>query len=216
MAPTSSDTGCAPTSSRRVNTHSGSTGSAARRSTRTKTTSNTQPADERRRCSIGELHAQACPPSSSPRMSSAQPAVSRTGAGVVDRCWRARPLSRAKCADQHHGREQAERDVDEEDPPPATGTRRTPRRASGRPPPTCPRRWPGSPGPWPARRACRCRRRWSCSSAGRPRRPDPAPRGTRSARACSRRTRTGPSRRRNRPMPSSITGLRPTVSASLP
>ena len=52
-------------------------------------------------------------------------------------------------------------------------SRRRRRPGSDRPPRRWPRRWRCSPAPWRAPRGCRCRRRWSCPSAGRLRRRAP-------------------------------------------
>ena len=64
-----------PTSTRRLKTHSGSTGSGARRSTSTNATSATAPTMKTAKLT-GEPQSHATPPSSSPRMSSENPAVS--------------------------------------------------------------------------------------------------------------------------------------------
>ena len=62
--------------SRRLNTHSGSTGSAARRSTSTKATSRTAPPANTAMLA-GERHAHAWPPSRTPRRTRVMPLVSR-------------------------------------------------------------------------------------------------------------------------------------------
>jgi hypothetical protein len=62
-------------SSGRPSTHNGSTGSAARRSTSTNATSSTSPAPNTPN-EVGEIHAHALPPSSTPSSSRVRDAVS--------------------------------------------------------------------------------------------------------------------------------------------
>src|SRR6195952_1868074 len=74
-APTANETALPPSTTLRWKTHSGRTGSAALRSTNTKTTSEIRPTTKIEMLT-GESQAQASPPSSSPRISSEQPTVS--------------------------------------------------------------------------------------------------------------------------------------------
>ena len=76
-APTPSAMRLVVSSSRRLSTQSGSTGSAARRSTNTNATSSTAPTAKTAML-VGEDHAHAWPPSSTPRMSRVIAPVSRT------------------------------------------------------------------------------------------------------------------------------------------
>lgn len=75
IAPTSSEARLLATTMRRVKTHSGSTGFAARRSTSPKAASTTAPPTNSARL-CGEVQAHACPPSSSARISAPAPRVS--------------------------------------------------------------------------------------------------------------------------------------------
>ena len=117
-APTSSDTRRWPTSTRRVNTHSGSTGSAARRSTRTKTTRSTRPAAKM------AMLDRRTPRPGLPALEQAEDQQRRRRPSACrrrrSRCdCRVRTAVSWKLRISIHGREQAQRDVDEEDPPPA-------------------------------------------------------------------------------------------------
>ena len=83
ITPTPSASSVVVASSRLRSTHSGSTGSAARRSTSTNATSSSAPPANTATL-VGELHAHAWPPSSTPSRSSVMPLVSSDGAEVVD------------------------------------------------------------------------------------------------------------------------------------
>ena len=121
-----------------------------------------------------------------------------------------------EAAHQHPRGGEPERDVHEEDPAPARCTPRTRRPASGRRPTTiAPHAGDVALHLGPLRdRVDVADDRHRRSAGSRPRR-DPGPAGTRSAPACSTRTRTAPSRARNSPMPSSMIGLRPTQVGEL-
>ena len=75
ITPTPSESSVVVASSRLRSTHSGSTGSAARRSTSPNATSSAAPAANTAML-VGEVHAQAWPPSSTPSRTSVMPLVS--------------------------------------------------------------------------------------------------------------------------------------------
>ena len=129
MTPTPTDTSDAASSSRRENTHRGSTGSSARCSTRHEHDQQQGADDER----ADARHRQPLPRVPALQQREDQQAHARgqqQAAGPVDAVARALD-GLVQVPDQQPRRRQAQRDVDEEDPVPATGTRRTPRRASG-------------------------------------------------------------------------------------
>ena len=89
-APMTREARLAPISTRRVNTHSGRIGSAALRSTRTNATSSTTEATTIP-IPAGESQPHEWPPSSSARMSSETPVVSRI-APAQSMAWRTRSI----------------------------------------------------------------------------------------------------------------------------
>ena len=164
------------------NTHNGSTGSAARRSTSTNATStSTDPTSSP--MLTGEAQAQITPPSSRADEQGDRAHEHEHRAEHVDLGPRALgvagPGLLLEPAPQHPCRGGAEREVDEEDPAPrrVVGEHAAEGRADQRRDRPDGRR--GSPARWRARRPSRCRRRSSCRPAARRRLPAPAGHGRR-------------------------------------
>ena len=85
-APTPSEINEVVTMSRRENNHSGSIGSAARRSMNTNATSSAPPSPNAPRL-CHDSHSQACPPSSTARITSVRPTVSTEAPAKSMRCF---------------------------------------------------------------------------------------------------------------------------------